>query len=568
MTSRARTWSVLGVCACAYLYAFPYQPEVNNPNENVRFYMTAALVEEHTYVIDTQRARWGWVNDAAVRDGHAYSVKAAGASELGVPGYALYAQLQRARGLPIDREVALWVCRVTASVLPALLFLFFFHRWLLRRVPAEPVLADATVFAVGLGSLLYGYGMMFVSHTQSAAAAFGAFALLADARVEGRIDGRRAFAAGLLAAAITWLEYPAVFASVILSLYALRCVRPWNRLALFALGAAIPTLLVMHFQWKAFGSPFTPGHLFVENPAFRANHEQGLFGADGFHPEALALLFDRGFGLFALTPFLVFAALGLPRLLARRGTRADALASLLVVALSIGAILVMRIWRGGWTLGPRYLALTVPFFAWWAMEAFGWLATRARFAAYALALGTCAAGLVASGIPSVYYPHLPEELTRPLPQLFAVLLAHGYAPKAALGCLDVHGGLAMLPLAALALAGLGLLVHRASARANGGLDGRAARALGLSLASAAVAGVALLPTALGPAETPAVVDARAFVTEHWQPAGHDRAAQLEAAFRASPADTALAERLALTYDAEGRLREAARVRRVAAAARP
>jgi len=565
MTSRARTGWVLGLCACAYLYAFPYQPEINNPNENVRFYMTSALVEEHTYVIDTQRARWGWVNDAAVRDGHAYSVKAPGASELGVPGYWLYAQIQRLRGLPLDREVALWFCRITGTVLPSLLFLWFLHRWLLRRVPAEPALADATVFAVGLGSLLYGYGMMFVSHTQSAAAAFGAFALLADARADGQIGRRRAVAAGFLAAAVTWLEYPAIFASVVLSLYALRCVRPWPRLVFFALGAAVPTLLMMHFQWKAFGSPFTPGHLFVENPAFRANHEQGLFGADGFHTEAFALLFDRGFGLFAMTPFLVFAALGLPRLLARRASRPDAVAAIFVVALSILAILVMRIWRGGWTIGPRYLALTVPFFAWFALEAFGWLASRARFVAYALALGTCAAGLVASGVPSVYYPHIPEEVTRPLPQLFAVLVTHGYAPKTALGALGVHGGAAMLPLALLAALALAGLVHRASTSVR---RRRAAWALGLAVAVMSSGVAALLPAALGPDETQPIVDARAFVTEHWQPEGHDRAARLEAELRARPGDAALAERLAVTYDAEGRAREAARVRRRAAAQTP
>jgi hypothetical protein len=556
---------VLGLCACAYLYAFPYQPEINNPNENVRFYMTSALVEEHTYVIDTQRARWGWVNDAAVRDGHAYSVKAPGASELGVPGYWLYAQVQRLRGLPFDREAALWFCRVTGTALPSLFFLWFLHHWLLRRVPAEPVLADATVFAVGLGSLLYGYGMMFVSHTQSAAAAFGAFALLADARADRRIGRGRAVAAGFLAAAVTWLEYPAIFASVVLSLYALRCVRPWPRLAFFALGAAVPTLLMMHFQWKAFGSPFTPGHLFVENPAFRANHEQGLFGADGFHTEAFALLFDRGFGLFAMTPFLVFAALGLPRLLARRDTRPDAVAAFFVVALSVLAILVMRIWRGGWTIGPRYLALTVPFFAWWALEALGWLATRARLVAYALALGTCAAGLVASGIPSVYYPHIPEEITRPLPQLFAVLVTHGYAPKTALGWLDVHGGIAMIPLAVVALLALGGLVVGASTAVR---RRRVPWALGLTVAAMSSGVVALLPSGLGPAETRPVVEARAFVTEHWQPAGHDRAARLEAELRARPGDAAVAERLASTYEAEGRAADAARVGRVNATQRP
>lgn len=560
MTKRTRTWTLVGLCACAYLYAFPYQPEINNPNENVRFYMTAAIVEEHSYIIDTLRARWGWVNDAAVKDGHAYSVKAPGASELGVPGYWLYAQIQRARGVPIDRVIALWACRVTGTVLPALLFLFALHRWLLRRVSSEPVLADATVLAIGLGSLLYGYGMMFVSHTQSAAAAFGAFALLSDARATRNVTRGRAFLAGLLAAGVTWLEYPAVFASLVLSIYALFCLRPWRRLVPFALGALVPTLLVMHFQWKAFGNPLTPGHLFVENPAFRAEHQHGFFGADGFHVDAFGLFFDRGFGLLALTPLLVFAVLGLPRLLARRGSRPDAVASLMLVLLSFGAILTMRIWRGGWTIGPRYLALTVPFIAWWAMEGLALLGARSRLSALTLAVGTCAAGIVASGIPSVYYPHLPEDLTRPLPQLFAVLIAHDYAPENALGWLGVHGSPSMLPLALLATCAIAWMIWQ-SARGPSRLAQRAALALGCVV----VGSLAVLPAALGPEDTATVVAARAFITERWQPAGHDRAARLEERLRAASADASLArqlaEELAETYEREGRSADASRVRR-------
>jgi len=564
MTSRSRTWAVLGVCACAYLYAFPYQPEINNPNENVRFYMTAAIVEEHSYIIDTLRARWGWVNDAAVKDGHAYSVKAPGASELGVPGYWLYAQVQRARGLPIDRVVALWICRVTGSVLPALLFLFFLHRWLLRRVASEPVLADATVLAIGLGSLLYGYGMMFVSHTQSAAAAFGAFALLEQARTTRSVSSGRAFLAGLLAAGVTWLEYPAVFASVVLCVYALFCLRPWQRLLPFALGALIPTLLVMHFQWKAFGNPLTPGHLFVENPAFRAEHQHGFFGADGFHAEAFALFFDRGFGLFALTPLLVFAALGLPRLLGRRSARPDAIASLMLVLLSFGAILTMRIWRGGWTIGPRYLALTVPFVAWWAMEGLAWIAARSRTTALALAIGCCAAALIASGIPSVYYPHLPEDLTRPLPQLFAVLIAHDYAPSNALGWLDVFGSPSMLPLAVLAASAIVWLLWQSMHPPGTPL----ARRFALLIGAIVIAVIAVLPAVLPPEETLPVRQARAFITEHWQPEGHDRAAQLEQRLAEAPTNTPLAQELADIYEREGRTADARRVRRRAGLAGP
>ena len=36
----------------AYLYVFPYYERINNPNENVRVYMTMAVVEDHSFQID------------------------------------------------------------------------------------------------------------------------------------------------------------------------------------------------------------------------------------------------------------------------------------------------------------------------------------------------------------------------------------------------------------------------------------------------------------------------------------------------------------------------------------
>ncbi|MBK8169023.1 MAG: hypothetical protein IPK60_01610 [Sandaracinaceae bacterium] len=438
------------VCAFAYFYVFPYQPELNNPNENVRLYMTAALVENHSYRIDDVRARWGWVNDAGVREGHYYSVKAPGTSMLGVPGYFLYYNCAN----EFDRTTALWVCRATATMLPTLLFLLFFYRWLRKRSKSG-VAAEAVFYSVALGSLLYGYGMMFVSHTQSAASAFVAFALLAEAREKRKISGVAAFVAGLFTAGVTFFEYPGFVVSVVLAFYALACVRPWKRLVPFAIGGAIPTLLMMHFQWRSFGSPFRPGHLFVENPAFRAAHEQGFFGADGFHATAASgLFFDTGFGLFPLTPILFFAFVGWILLLLRRRERIDALAAL---AMTLGTGLVISLmnnWRGGWTIGPRYLAVVVPFVAWPALVALEWIAAKSKSLAAGLALGTTAIAFVASGIPSAYYPHLPEPVSRPIAQVFVPLIEHEYAPLTALHYFDIFGTTAMIPLLAAAVIAL------------------------------------------------------------------------------------------------------------------
>ena len=543
-------WTVVLGClfAGAYLYAFPYQATLNNPNENVRFYMTAALVESGTYAIDAPRARWGWVNDAAIHDGHVYSVKAPGTSLLGVPGYAAYTALCRSTGRAYDRSEALWVCRVTASILPTLAGIYLFYAFLRRR-GYPPVLLLATTISVWLGSLLYGYGMLFVSHTLSAVVAFAAFAFLYEVeRGERRASLLSAAAHGALAAAVTWFEYPGVVCSAALFGYALYALRGLPLRAAFVLGGVLPALSVMHFQRSAFGSAFTPGHRFVETAAFRAAHEQGLYGAVGPSAEALyGLLLDPGAGLFPLTPLCWFALYGAVHLCRARQTRAAGVTVCALCVLSVLAIASMNNWRGGWTIGPRYLAVCVPFLGFAALHGLSQLAQRAPVWAEGAALGCSAAALVASGIPSAYYPHLPPELTRPLPQLFAPLIAHGFAPLNFGNVLGVWGGASMLPLLGIALVLLVCTLVSAEKPAAVG---------GIALLTAALC---LLPLWIRPRAEPGVQKAVAFVTGRFFPSGHDLAARLHASLRAAGAvaDPRDWESLRQLYLAQGREREAA-----------
>ncbi len=562
--TRRRALIAVGICGFAYLYVFPYQPKINNPNENVRFYMTAALVEEGTYTIDGMRKRWGWVNDAAVHDGHVYSVKAPGTSLLGLPGYAGYLYGSRLLEKPYDRTTALWVCRVTASIVPTLLWLFFLYLWLGSQA-SHPLVRDCVFASVALGSLLYGYGMLFVSHSLSAVAGFGAFMMLYRARRErctdpGAPSGGRsqttattAFFAGLLTAAVTLFEYPGLIASALLALYGLISLRPWHRLMAFAAGGSVPTALMMHFQASAFGSPLTPGHLMVENEALRTAHYEGMYGAVGPTWEAFyGLLLAPEAGLLPLTPVLAFALVGFVALLKDREQRLDAAVALAICVLTALAICSMNNWRGGWTIGPRYLAVIVPFLAWAALTGLDLIARFRARTALALALGCTVVAIVASGVPSAYYPHLPPELSRPLPQLFRVLIAHDYAPFNAGAFVDAYGTRSMWPL----LVAPALLLYRGLSTLY-----RPGDRLKVGLASAGVALCLLLPLWHRPQKEPGVAKAVAFITQNWSPEGHDRASELQRKLARSPHNSALRQQLVETYEAEGRRQKAQSVGR-------
>lgn len=547
LPTRRRTLFALALCAAAYLYVFPYQARINNPNENARFYMTAALAEEGTYVLDELRARWGWVNDCAIYEGHAYSVKAPATSFLGVPAYAAYYWGGQWLGWELDREVALWLCRVTASILPWLLFLFFFHRWLGRHT-SSALVRDAVFFSVALGSCLYGYGVLFMSHTLSAAAAFGAFMLLYDARHGHRTSNLRALGAGFLTAGVTLLEYPGVVVSVVLSVYALFAVRPLVRMIPFAIGGLVPTAAMMHFQWACFGSPFSPGHLYVENPQFREQHEEGFFGAVGLQWDAMyGLLVHPGAGLFPLTPILIFGVLGLFMLVMSRRERADGWVAVASVMLTTLAISTMNNWRGGWTIGPRYLVVVYPFLAWGALVGLEPLVRRAPRTTGAIALGLTTAGIVLSGAPSAYYPHYPAEIDRPLSQVVRVLIEHEYAPFTLANVVDVHGTASMIPLALVGVAALVLVAFGARTWWERGVA---------SIGGALVATMVCWPLALDPRpDDPQVRAAVGLITRTWEPSGHDDASQLARALRGEE-DAEGYRRLAELYDAEGRDAEA------------
>jgi len=549
------------------LYVFPYYPILNNPNENVRLYMTAALVDEGTYEISAIRQRWGWTNDAAcvdvgedggrvpcegpmrrvprADDGRQYfSVKAPLASWLGVPGYQLY-RWWKGDAEPELAE-ALWWTRVSASAAPMVLFFYFFHGFL-GRLTRSPIVRDAVFVGTALGSVLLGYALLFVSHSQSAAFAFGAFMLLHRSR---RLEGKRlaqglAFLAGLLAAGTTALEYPCVLVTAVLCLQALFALH-WSRWVAFGVGALLPTLLVMHFQDAAFGSPLSPGHLFVENPAFRAIHEGGFFGMGELQWDAAwKLLVHPRLGLFSLTPILAFALLGIVPAFRRKGARLEAAFGVTITAGMYLAVIHLANWDGGWVTGPRYLVVVIPFVASGAALGLDGLVARggrSLRAAHALAIGTAFASLVAAGFPSLYYPHLPPDLDWPLAHLFPVLVSHDFAPYTALHLVDVHGSVSMVPVALLFTMAIGWAAH--------GQYGTALRAIPIA---ALLLALQILPAGEPePAERAAV----GFVTQHWSPAGHDLPAALGR--RGDPAS--LHERLRLLRE-EGRDAEATALER-------
>jgi hypothetical protein len=441
---------------------FPYNAALNNPNENVRVYMTMAIVEHHTFRIDEIVARQGWVNDMAKApdpkvpgEFHYYSIKGPATGYAGVPFYWALTKLAPRFGHPVPtaasapEERAWWmrtstlVVRLFVVQLPCFLFLIWLERWL-RKTTTDTVIRLSAVAAAGFGTNYLAYSLMFASHSLFAVAAFASFGITmrerllhADAR-DRRIS--RAFLAGFFAGLATLLEYHALPVSSGLAIYALFTFWRPTRLALFALGGLLNVLALMFYQWRCYANPFTPGHKLAETQAFAAWHKQGFFGLGAPSWDVFRdLSISHTFGFFGTSPFMWLGLLAIPfGVVFAYGTRRERremrwanVTWLLMMLVLWVAISCAVNWRGGWTVGPRFFGCAPPFFAFGAACALEWIARRGRAwrsIARAVAGGLALASVVQMGTVSLLFNSMPEDVTRPLPQIALPLLRAGFVP--------------------------------------------------------------------------------------------------------------------------------------------
>jgi len=160
------------------------------------------------------------------------------------------------------------------------------------------------------------------------------------------------------------------------------------------------------------------GYSFLANRAYDAIHARGFFGVglptfEGF----VGSLFSPETGLFFYSPVLL---LGLAAAFARAAVRSESASAtarghrvLAVTTLSAFGLSVLFIsshgnWRGGWTVGPRYVIPLAPLLGSWVVEA----AAVPRLRAWIAALG--ALSIVLTGFASALYPHLSDVYSNPL----------------------------------------------------------------------------------------------------------------------------------------------------------
>jgi hypothetical protein len=370
-------------------------------------------------------------------------------------------------------RMATWSMRLFGSQIPCFLFLVWLERYL-REITPDAMIRYAAVAAAGLGTNYLAYTHMFASHSQYAALAFLAFATIErELRRSGgdllKMRPSRAAFAGFCTSACVALEYHALFMTVVMSLFAtlvfwspfqafvwvvglvppLRSVRRLiplgasvtpTRVLAFAAGGLLNIPHVMYFHWTAYGNAFTPGHQKLETAHFAAEHQMGLWGVlwpSWDHIKALAI--DPSFGFFGMSPYMWIGLLGGTLLLLmplgaatqRRHTRITTLVWLACMAVVFGVNAGFVEWRAGWTVGPRYLVVCAPFFAYGgacALERFAAGSVHKRAVARGLGGGLALAGVVTIGSVGLVYDTLPETIARPFAQFSWPMARVGLVP--------------------------------------------------------------------------------------------------------------------------------------------
>jgi hypothetical protein len=336
------------------LGAFAYFYQAGGWNQNVRFDLVRAIVEDGSLRIDRFHRNTG---DLARRDGHYYCDKAPGVSWLGVPAYAATdAVLGTSAPTPSYLGWASWIATVFAIAIPSAIAVGFLAS-LLGALGLRAPYAIAFAAAWALATLAWPYSTVFYGHQLVAAFLIIAFALLVAIRRGGAAPtAGRLFAAGFFLGAAVVVEYPAALAGSAIGVYGLVVTRrraPW-----MIMGGLVPIAALLAYHHVALGGPLTLPYEFSTQPH---RHMGWFMGLGAPAPEALwGILFSDYRGLFYSAPWLLLALPGALRLV-RRGLAAEVIVCLVAFVLFVWLNASLVDWQGGWAMGARYLVPAIPF---------------------------------------------------------------------------------------------------------------------------------------------------------------------------------------------------------------
>ncbi len=406
-------WSVFLLLVGSYAF-FWHSRDWNTAS---RLILTYALADRGTVCLDGLDRQTG---DIALFQGHYYCDKLPGFSLLAMVPYGLARVAFGLPAHPLDSAAKeywpadYWVTLGTSGLFTAITAVLLMR--MARDMGCTPRRTALVGLAYGLATPAYVYATLAYGHQLSAFALTASFYLLSR-RGAGRAAARF-MAAGFLAAYAAVTELQVGPASAILGIYVvvecLRRRRGPDDLTCFAIGAAVPTLILLAYNMLAFGSPWEMGYFHEATAQFaKVHNRRNPLGLRMPDPTLVVpLLWGEYRGLLFYAPILVLAFPGWLLLAARRRFDMAVLSSAIAAAIFVVNLSYPE-WTGGWSTGPRLLVPLLPFAM---IPVAAVLAGRGRWSSLAvwLALALAIAGgaliLLFQGVGA----RVPQDVNAPL----------------------------------------------------------------------------------------------------------------------------------------------------------
>lgn len=396
------------------LLAYGYFFTGSDANTNSRLALVKAIVEQDRFEIDSFNETILPTGDEAYFQGHYYSDKAIGSSVFGVFVYALILAgedlLHKFLSLLAFKKLLTFlVIGIISATLAPLVYLFT------KRITDSRWYALLITAGICLGTPYFVYSTTYYGHTLAGLLLFSTFYIWFEASDQNKLSSMMTLASGFFLGLAVITEYPTFLIVLLIGLYIAYILskssqlRSWNIPELLIIGALIPVLVLMAYNYQIFKDPFALGYSHESNLDFSSVQNSGLMGIHLPNPDVLFYMtFHITMGIFWQSPILLLALAGWltsgksPRYLP------EAIFSFIVILLYFVMFSGYQIWWGGLAFTPRHIIPILPFFsiplALLAKRLQGWVVIPALFSIGQMFIVTASSRNGLSSIMHIPYP--------------------------------------------------------------------------------------------------------------------------------------------------------------------
>jgi hypothetical protein len=358
--------------------------------ENSIFALTRAIVNEGGFEIDSFANQ---TSDRAFFNNHYYTDKAPGTSLLLIPVYGLWKFIYY-NGFPyefIEKYSAsndyniVWSNQNTTIISYVNPGFFIFMSMILITIFTVTLFTALTVVLIykiseyftknenhrmlitiiyGLGSLAVPSALSIYTHATATFFLFFAFFILLKIKKKELNNKNYFFIAGLLLGFAETVDFLSFLAAVPLVLYAIfsGIFKNKKNFIIFLIAGLLGLLPLVLYNFSITGNFFefvakyTDRNIFSEVP-------ENVFNSYGFLVPNIGVVFQILFGtyrgLFFYYPIFLLSLLGI--YYGIKSNKAEIITISIIFVLFIVANSLRITWHGGYTFGPRYLLLSIPF---------------------------------------------------------------------------------------------------------------------------------------------------------------------------------------------------------------